>query len=75
MKASELIMELEQQIAEYGDLEVRYDHYNDPDATPLLVVTYGEDDNCADEDNPASHIFIHQAAKSGLLFVDSWVES
>jgi len=59
MKASELIKLLQNEIDAHGDLEVKYDHYNDPDATPFVDYTYGEDGNYADEDNPASHIYIH----------------
>lgn len=59
MLASELISELQKHIDEYGDLEVRYDHYNDPNATPWRLITYGEDDNYPNEENPASYIYIH----------------
>lgn len=59
MLASELIAELQKQIDEYGDLEVRYDYYNDPNATPWLLIAYNEDGNYPDEENPASHIYIH----------------
>lgn len=59
MKASELIERLQNKIDQFGDLEVRYDHYDDPDTTPSILIAYNEDGDYPDENNPASYIYIH----------------